>query len=139
MPRRCKPGARKLPVTEPFVFEIITCAPSYSLSVASKSGCRAAMRRHDTYCSNFSCTPVMLTVGLRPGARRAMGLPSNRSRPATNSAVPRGRPVPSASRRSSNSRSSVVNNNSAKCGMRSSTGRTVTNLSSAPRRGLMRA
>lgn len=32
------------------------------------------MRRHDPYCSNFSCTPV--TADLRPGARRAMGLPS---------------------------------------------------------------
>jgi hypothetical protein len=26
------------------------------------------MRRHDTYCSNFSCTPVTLAVGLRPGS-----------------------------------------------------------------------
>jgi hypothetical protein len=41
------------------------------------------MRRHDTYCSNFSCTPVTLAVGLRPGVRRAIGLPSNRSRPVT--------------------------------------------------------
>jgi hypothetical protein len=49
------------------------------------------MRRHDTYCSNFSCTPATLAVGLRPGARRATGLPSNRSRPVTNSAVPSGR------------------------------------------------
>ena len=52
---------------------------------------RREMRRHDTYCSNFSCTPVTLAVGLRPGARRAIGLPSNRSRPVTNSAVPSGR------------------------------------------------
>jgi hypothetical protein len=35
-----------------------------------------------------------------PGARRAKGLPSKRSRPMTNSAVPSGRPLPSASRRS---------------------------------------
>jgi hypothetical protein len=35
------------------------------------------MRRHDTYCSNFSCLPVTLTAGLRPGALRVMGLPSN--------------------------------------------------------------
>jgi transposase-like protein len=61
------------------------------------------MRRHDTYCGNFSCMPVTLAAGLRPGARRTMGLPSNRSRPATNSAVPSGRPLPSASRRSSKS------------------------------------
>jgi hypothetical protein len=46
------------------------------------------MRRHDTYCSNFSCTPVTLAAGLHPGARRAMGLPSNRSRSVTKSAVP---------------------------------------------------
>jgi hypothetical protein len=64
---------------------------------------RSEMRRHDTYCSNFSCTPATLAVGLRPGARRAMDLPSNRSRPATNSAVPSGRPLPSASRRFSKS------------------------------------
>jgi hypothetical protein len=37
---------------------------------------QAEMRRPDTYCSNFSCTPATLAVGLRPGARRAMGLPS---------------------------------------------------------------
>jgi hypothetical protein len=53
------------------------------------------MRRQDTYCSNFSRTPATLAVGLRR-ARRAMGLPSNRSRPVTNSAVPSGRPLPSA-------------------------------------------
>jgi hypothetical protein len=57
------------------------------------------MRRH-TYCSNFSCSPVTLAAGLRPGARRVRRLPSKRSRPETNSAVPSGRPLPSASRKS---------------------------------------
>jgi hypothetical protein len=32
-------------------------------------GNASEMRRHDTYCSNFSCTPAALAVGLRPGAR----------------------------------------------------------------------
>jgi hypothetical protein len=75
------------------------------------------MRRHDTYCSNFSCTPVTLAVGLRPGARRAMGLPSNRSRPVTNSAVPSGRPLPSASRDPQNPdlESSIAIQQSAGC------------------------
>jgi hypothetical protein len=30
------------------------------------------MRRHDTYCSSFSCSPVTLAAGLCPGARRVM-------------------------------------------------------------------
>ncbi len=54
------------------------------------------MRRHDSYCSNSSCSPETLVAGLRPEARRARGLPSNRSRPVTNPAVPSGCPLPSA-------------------------------------------
>jgi hypothetical protein len=69
--------------------------------------CHHEMRRHDTYCSNFSCTSVTLAAGLRPGARRAMGLPSNRSRPVTKSGVPTDRPVPSANRRSPQSLTSL--------------------------------
>jgi hypothetical protein len=41
------------------------------------------MRRHDTYCGNSDCSPETLLAGLRPGARRARGLPSNRSRTVT--------------------------------------------------------
>jgi hypothetical protein len=32
-------------------------------------GSKVEMRRHDTYCSDFSCSPVTLTAGLRPKAR----------------------------------------------------------------------
>jgi hypothetical protein len=107
------------------------CSVSYLFVPGVKERkCTAEMRRHDTYCSNFTCTPA--TVGFRSGARRAMGLPSNRSRSMTNSAVPSVRPLLSASRRSPKPWSSVVVSNSAKCGMRSSTGRTVTSPSSAP-------
>jgi hypothetical protein len=56
------------------------------------------MCRHDSYWSNSSCSPETLVAGLRPDARRARGGPSNRSRPVTNSAVPSGRPLPSARR-----------------------------------------
>ncbi len=58
------------------------------------------IRRHHTYCSNSSCAAAQWP-GLRPGARRAIGLPSNRSSPATNSGAPSGRPVPSERRSAS--------------------------------------
>ena len=51
------------------------------------------LRRHDTDCSNSSCSRETLAAGLRPGARRARGLPNNRSRPVTNSAVAKRSPT----------------------------------------------
>ncbi len=38
-----------------------------------------------TYCSNFNCSPEKTAAGFRPGARRAIGLPSRRSRVVTKS------------------------------------------------------
>ena len=49
-----------------------------------------------TYCSRFNCSPTGITAAFRPGARRAIGLPSRRSSSVTKSAVPSGRPMPSA-------------------------------------------
>jgi hypothetical protein len=59
---------------------------------------RREIRRHATYCSKSSCLALVLADGFGPGARRATGRPSRRSSPETNSAVPTGRPVPSARR-----------------------------------------
>jgi hypothetical protein len=89
---------------------------------------------HDTYCSNFSCLALTLAAGRGPGARRAMGRPSKRSSPVTNSAAPMGRPVPSARRSARNASSRSSRSRSAKQDTRSSTGRTVTNRSSTPAR-----
>jgi hypothetical protein len=57
------------------------------------------IRRHDTYCSKSRF--IDRPLGLRPSARRAIGRPSSRSSPATNSGAPRGRPVPSDLRNAS--------------------------------------
>ena len=78
----------------------------------------------------------MLTDGFRPGARRAIGRPNLRSRSATKSALPSGRPVPSALRSAANAGSSDARsrNSVAKSPTRSSTGCTRTNPSSAAAR-----
>jgi hypothetical protein len=84
------------------------------------------------YCNNFSCLALTLAAGVGPGARRAIRRPSTRSSPATNSAVPTGRPVLSARRRAANASSRPSRSKSAKQDTRSSTGRTVANPSSFP-------
>jgi hypothetical protein len=71
---------------------------------------------------------------LHPGARRAIFLPSKRSSPVTNSGAPIGRPLPSDRRSSAKSSSPLSRIKFAKHVTRSSTGRTVTNLSLTPAR-----
>jgi hypothetical protein len=92
------------------------------------------IRRHDTYCSNSSCSPSTRFAGLGPGDRRAIGRPSKRSSPVTNSAVPSGRPLPSDRRSAAKSSARSCKSRSAKHDVRSSTGRTITRLSSTPAR-----
>ena len=92
------------------------------------------IRRHDTYCSNSSCSPSTRFAGLGPGDRRAIGRPSKRSSAVTNSAVPSGRPLPSDRRSAAKSSARSCKSRSAKHDIRSSTGRTITRLSSTPAR-----